>query len=307
MVRSSWNVALNDLTDAGFASSYSDPDAVVVGAGTKAYVLRYTRNLVAVLDTTQAADAGAPLSTIDLGGQTQDAGDGYVEMTDGFYDAASQRVYVLLGNINRFDVGCSGYCQICSNTSPAVVAIDTTTDQLVDLNGSAPGVGFALGGYGPTAMVHDAQGGRLLVLEAGCNQPGDGGAGPMVKREVEALDLATGQAQELLDLTAQTAFPGGLVYIDGHHAIVVLDTAYAWDPTTAALGPAIANAPDAFAYDGAGNLLGVKANYGSDGGLQGYDVESVSMADGGVTRLGTNPFSLASGFLSGVSLWPPGH
>ena len=37
---------MNDYVDAGYTESYADPDAVVVGAGTKAYVLRYTRNTI---------------------------------------------------------------------------------------------------------------------------------------------------------------------------------------------------------------------------------------------------------------------
>ena len=142
------------------------------------------------------------------------------------------------------------------------------------------------------------------MLDAGCNATAtDGGVGALTKREVESVDLSTGQAQELLDLTSQQ-FPGGLTYIDAHHAIVQLDTAYTWDPTTATLGSAIPNAPDAFVYDGAGNLLGVKASYGADGGLEGYDVISVAVPAGTVTKLGSNPFTLTNGFLGGVALWP---
>ncbi len=70
------------------------------------------------------------------------------------------------------------------------------------------------------------------------------------------------------------------------------------------LGPAVVNAPDTFAYDGAGNLLGVSAQTGPDGGMSGWDVVSVRMADGNVTTLGQNPFSLPNGFVSGVRLWP---
>src|SRR5207244_480767 len=64
IVRSSWSVKGTDRPDG--SPGYSDPDAVVVGAGNKAYVLRYTRNQIAVLDTTVTADAGAPSSAIDL-------------------------------------------------------------------------------------------------------------------------------------------------------------------------------------------------------------------------------------------------
>jgi hypothetical protein len=321
VVQSSWNVALNDESDAGFASPYSDPVAVVIGAGAKAYVLRYTRNLIAVIDSSQDVDAGIPLKTIDLSGQLQAAGDGYVEMTAGYFDANSSRVYVLLGNINRGDVSCDGYCQLCSDTSPTLVAIDTTTDTIVPLGGDAgastgadagdAGVassGYVLPGYDPafgqSPMVYDPTNNRLLVLETGCNLTGaDGGAGALVRRQVDAVSLANGSTQVLLDLTS-AAYPEAIFYIDAHHAILQLDTAYTWDPTTSVLGPAIPNAPDNFAIDGQGNLVGATEVYGADGGLTGISVVSVSSGDGGVTTLGQNPFSLTSGFVSGAELWP---
>jgi hypothetical protein len=311
IIDASWSVAMNDLTDAGYAQSYSDPQAVLVGAGPKAYVLRYNRNLIGILDTSSAVDGGVPIGSVDLSGEAQAAGDGYVQPVAGVYVAAQQRLYVLLGNIDRLDVTADGYTLLCANTTPTVVAIDTTNDSLVDLNGSAPGHGWPLLGYspilGPGALAYDAltgASGRLLVLDAGCNVTGtDGGVGALMKREVESLDLATGNAQELLDLTTQQ-FPQGVTYIDAHHAIVQLDTAYTWDPTTTTLGPAIPNAPDAFVYDGVGNLLGVTATAGVDGGPAGYDVLSVTVPAGTVTQLGSNPFTLSGGFLGGVTLWP---
>jgi hypothetical protein len=316
LVQSSWNVGLNDETDSGFASTYSDPDGVIVGAGTKAYVLRYTRNLIAVIDSSVVADGGAPTHTIDLSSQIQAAGDGYVEMTAGWYDAANQRVYVLLGNINRGDVACDGYCQLCSSTSPTLIAIDMTTDSLVPLGGDAgadagdagvASAGSVLPGYAPafgaSPMVYDATNNRLLVLETGCNTVAeDGGVGPLVKRQVDAVSLTDGSSEMLLDLTT-AQFPQGIYFIDPHHVILQLDTAYTWDPATTTLGPAIPNAPDTFSLDGQGNLVGVTENYGTDGGLSGISVISVS-GDGGVTTLGQNPFSLSNGFVGGAQVWP---
>ena len=304
---SSWNVALDDMIDGG--DSYSDPDAVVVGAGSKAYVLRYTRNEIAVLDAAAPADGGAPLKTIDLSGQLQAGGDAIVEMSAGVYVPGKQLVYVVLANINRANVANAGFNLLCSDTHPTVVAIDVTTDTLVDLNGSAPGVGLALTGYDPgmgqSSLAYDAESDRLLVLESGCNQLDDaGGVGPLVGREIEELSLFTGEARTLLDLNA-AGFPSDLVYIDAHRALVQLDFsgAYAWDPTTAALGPAVPNAPDSFAWDGVANLVGIRARVDADGGT-GTDVISVRMADGNVTLLGQDPFSLAGGFPSGAQLWP---
>lgn len=311
VVQSSWNVALNDYNpDAGYANSYSDPLAVVA-AGAKAYVLRYNRNLVAVLDPSQIADGGAPASTIDLSASVQPAGDGYVEMSAGYYDPTSQRLYVLLANIDRFDVASNGYTQLCSATNPTLVAIDTTTDALVSL-GDGGTSGYALPGYGaafgPATMVYDAPNNRLLVLETGCNVgETDGGVGPMVGRGIVAVSLADGSAQTVLDLTAD-AYPSGLYYVDAHHAFVYLDTAYAWDPTTSTLGAPVANAPEAFDVDKQGNLVGITQATAADGGPGDWLVVSVNTTDGGVVTLGTNPFpsdsGVGPGYLSGAQLWP---
>jgi len=222
---------------------------------------------------------------------------------------------VLLGNIDRFDVGCGGYCQLCSDTSPTIVAIDTTTDTLVPLGGDAGGdaapttSGYVLQGYdpafGPSPMVYDAPNNRLLVLESGCNvSEADGGVGPLVHRGVEAVSLATGSTQQLLDLTS-APFPQAIYYVDSQHVILLLDTAYAWDPSSTTLGPAIPNAPDVFDVDPQGNLVGVTQDYAADGGAAGVRVVSVSSGDGGVTTLGQNPFSLTNGYFGGAQLWPP--
>jgi hypothetical protein len=309
VIAASWKVAMGDLTDAGYAQDYADPRAVI-SAGTKAYVLRYTRNLVGIIDTTQVTMGASPIGSVDLSSEVQTGGDGYVEPVAGVYVAAAKRVYVLLANVNRFNLTENTHVLVCASTTPTVVAIDTTSDALVDLNGAAAGHGWSLTGYAPLGAgslaydAHTGPSGRLLVLADGCNQSAsDGGVGPLVKRQVEALDLSTGQATTLLDLTT-AALPRSLTYVDGRHAILQMDAAYAWDPTIPMLGPAIPNAPDSFVYDGVANLVGVKANYAADGGLEGYDVVSVDVVSGVLATLGTNPFSLTGGSPAGVVLWP---
>ena len=314
-VQSSWNVALSDYAaDAGYSSSYSDPMSVLA-AGNKTYVLRYTRNEIAVFDSSQVVDGGAPSSAIDLSSQLQAGGDGYVEMTAGYYDATTKRLYVLLGNIDRYDVAADGYTQLCSTTAPTLVAIDTTTDTLVNLNaGSDAGtMGWTLPGYDPYgqgAMVYDPPNNRLLVLQSGCNTAEtDGGVGPVVRREIDAISLATGAAQQLVDLTS-APFPTALYYVDAQHVIVQLDTAYPWNPSSTTLGAAIPNAPEAFSVDGNGNLVGITQPFEPDGGTGPWTVVSVNAADGGVTTLGVNPFpaddagGVGAGFLGGAQLWP---
>lgn len=319
MVQSSWSVALNDLTDAGYAQPYADP-AWIVAAGAKDYVLRYNRNVIAVLDSSQA-EGGAPTNTVDLSGQVQAGGDGYVEMVGGAYDG-SKLAYVLLGNVNRFDIAPIGgiYTQLCTATSPTIVAIDTTNDSLVNLNADAgadaAGMGWTLQGYGPpfgvSPMVYDAPNDRLLVLESGCTtQAADGGAGPVVRSGVEAVSLADGSTQMLLDLSGVQALATAIFYFDTHHAVIQFypPAAYAWDPTTSSLGPQIAGAPAVFGLDAHGNLVGVSQPVAGDGGLGDFAVISVNPSDGGATSLGTIPFNagdggVGQGFLSGAQPWP---
>jgi len=310
IVRSSWSVKLADRLEGGAA--YSDPSAVVVGVGNKAYVLRYTRNQIAIIDTSQTADAGAPLGTIDLAPllQAHDS-DGTVEQTAAVYVPSKGLVYVLLGNIDRKKVSSDGFTILCAQTKATIVAIDVATDKVVKLAGGDTTGAIPLAGYNPVlgaGLWYDASEDRLLMMHAGCNQPaGDGGAGAVTSRMIEEVSLFTGASRRLLDLNA-SGFPSAFVFIDPRRAIVQLDytgfETFVWDPSSPALGPAIPNAPDAFVYDGAGNILGVTSIYGDGGVVTGIDVTSVRIADGKSTKLASNPFTLSGGFVGGVDLWP---
>ena len=314
IVRSSWSVALGDATDAGPGAGTSDPDAIVLGAGTQAYVLRGNRNVIAVIDTSLDVDAGAPSSTIDLSSQLQPAGDGTVGMVAGVFDAVSNVAYVLLGQANRSLVGPDGRTLGCTGNHPTVVAIDTTTNAVVaPPGGDAGAAGYALGGYapGPSSMAFDTGNHRLLVLESGCVPiAGDGGVGAVTRRGVEAVSLDDGSVTQLLDLSAQSlpsfaASPAAIFYVDVHHVVLQLGgAAFVWDPASPSLGSAIANAPTAFALDGQGNLVGVSPGVTVDGGVGGWSVVSVNPGDGGATTLGQDPFSLQGGTVGGVALWP---
>lgn len=307
-VSASWTVRLDDKPEGG--TDYADPNAVLVATPTKAYVLRYTRNKIAILDPAKPADGGAPTATIDLSSLVQPGDrDGVVEMTAGVYVPSQRLVYVLLGNIDRKSVSPDGYTILCAATKASVVAIDVDTDKVVALTGGTKGA-LPLRGFNPTlgAMAYDAAGGRLLVMHAGCNQPGaNGGAGPVTQRMIEEVDLFTGQTRVLLDANA-LGFPSALAYIDERRAIVQLDfsgaSTYLWDPRQPALGSAIPSAPDAFVYDGQGSLLGLSTTYAADGGSS-IDVVSVRVADGKRTTLATEPFTLRGGFVGGVDLYAP--
>src|SRR5438045_2081823 len=82
--------------DGGGGTSYADPVAVVMGPSGKAYVPRFHRNKLAVIDIAQpAADAAAPVKTIDFSSYLDPADrDGNVDMAGAVYVASQQRLYV---------------------------------------------------------------------------------------------------------------------------------------------------------------------------------------------------------------------
>jgi hypothetical protein len=311
VIDSSWNVLGNDAIDGGFP--YTDPYAAVVAASDETYVLRYNRNRIAYFNALESDDAGTPDGTIDLSSLVQAGGDGAVEMTAGVYVAKTSTLYVVLGNINQDTVAPPSYDLLCTDTTSSVIGIDTTTNMIKSLGGTAPGGGIALKGFDPVenGLVYDSAGtGRLLVLEAGCNPEVDGGPGAITKRGVEQVDLATGATTILIDTSnafpSGEGYPSGLVYISSTSAVLGFDytgsEVYQWNPTSSALGAPISNAPDIFTYDGAGHLLGT-ATTETDAGSS-TNVVKVAIATGTQTVLATQPFSTPGGFIGGVDVWP---
>ena len=308
-VVSSWSVAGPDKAkDGGVFDDSADPDSVAVAAGNKAYVLRYTRTKIAVLDTTQVADGGAPTKMIDLGALISPTdSDGVPEATAAYYHAGRKRLYVLLGNVDRHQFDKQTFALICSGENSSIVAIDTTTDALVSLGGTAPGGGIRLPGYNPLVgvrMGYDATNDRLLVLQAGCNQNVDAGTPVnLQQRQVDEVRLATGVASKVLDLDTQ-AFPTQLALVSDKLAIIgTFGGTFLWSTSGSTLGAAINNAPDSFTVDTDGNLVGTAQTYFADGGAGPLNLVRVTL-DGGSTTLGSNVQTLKSPvYVGGVDVW----
>jgi hypothetical protein len=303
---STWSVALSDAIDGG--STYADPDDIVEVAPNKAYVLRYNRNKIAIIDPTQTADAGAPENSIDLSALVQ-AGDtdGVVEASGAVYDPSNQLLYVTLSNIDLNNVIDNGAYQLCGTAVSTLIAINTMTDALVSLGDAGPGGAVALNGVAPQSgyfggIVYDAVGNRVLVLSTGCTTlAGDGGIGQTTGRLIEAVDLTANTTQTLLSANDQP-YPGIFTYIDGAHALVQFGfyapTTYQWIPSQTMLGPALPATPDVFDFDFAGQrILGPQQTYASDGGLGPMNVIAVPITgDAGATVLGQSPFLQTGGF-----------
>jgi hypothetical protein len=307
-----WNVK---GPDGGDFDPYADPYNVVAGPAGKDYVLRFNRNQIAVLDTTQTGTNLTPTKYIDLKMYLDPTdADGEIDMVSGAYVASQHRLYVVLANYDLYNTDPHAYFTLCGTTHSEIVAIDTDTDTLVSAaDGGASPDAVVLSGYDAIGSVYDVSGGRLLVITSGCSDPAatDGGPpGAAHMREVDSFDIATGAATRVLDLTSVDN-PTAFAKLDATHLALRLEhydfsfgVVNSWDTTTSALGGVIPNAPDLFAGDGKGNLVGVTTNYYADGG-SGTSIVSVNAADGGVTTLGVPPVSGNAPIFAAVDYWSP--
>ena len=313
-IDSSWNVLGTD-TPTG-AATYTDPYAVVVSAGTKAYVLRYTRNVIDVIDTSQTADGGAPSGSVDLTALVQ-AGDndGLVDMTNAFYDATTKRLWVVLENIDN-----TTYPLACRSTVGTVVAIDTASDTLVSLGGSGPGGAYAFALVDPSGVVFDSANDRIIAAAYGCQaeeplDAGDGGdagaapGGPIVGAGIEAISLKDGAHQVLF--TAAAIQGGGrgsaLALVGGNTAVATFldpdtfaSTGYVLDLTGNTVKSTLTLTPGSFTTDGNGHLYGTAP--AADGGTA-TDVVEVTVADGSSKVVAAGVVTDPSVYVGGVALW----
>ncbi|MBS2012103.1 MAG: hypothetical protein JST00_04415 [Deltaproteobacteria bacterium] len=315
-VVSRWSVRGDDAKDGGLPNA--NPVSLVVPSCSKGYVVRYNRNKIAVIDTTKASDAGAADAYIDLAPllQAEDK-DGLVEATAAIHVPSKKRIYVLLGNVDFTKIATDGFTALCASTKPSIVGLDDATGAVVSLGGAGPSGSILLQGYNPfigSFFHYDPARERLLVWSGGCNaDDGDGGAGPIVRRRVEEVDLATGAVKTLLDLDGTFDYPSGMAFADGTHAaIAFFGQAFFWDPTQPKLGPEIPGGLPFLTADGKGNVVGMRQVPRGDGG-KGIDVLRVPFpptgSDAGidaaaVEKIGEDPFTNNGGFPGGIEAWP---
>jgi hypothetical protein len=304
-----WNVRGDDGQDGGLPNA--NPVAVVQISCEKAYVLRFNRDRIAIVDPS-APQGGVPSRYIDLSGLKAAGDAAEIEMTSAVYVPEQRRVYVLLANADLTKFVTSGGTTklLCSSLKPTIIAIDAETDQVVNLGGMGMGGGIRLEGYNPplgSPLVYDAEQNRLIVLHAGCNaELGDGGAGDIIRRRVEQVSLSTGQVSTLLSLDSKT-FPSSLAVASPQHAAVAFYfDGYLWDPRQTTLGAAISGGMDLIATDGRGAFVGTRQVYFDDGGTGPLEVVQVSAADAGdVKVVAQDPFSKKGGYVAGVEAFPP--
>lgn len=230
----------------------SNPYDVVVATGTKVYVAGYATNLVRVWSGTSSTTVD--LSRFNVGSDP----DGFVDTAAGLFDPATGRAYFLLQRVDQFD-----FTGTCLEHDALIVALDTATDQVVDLNGTAAGEALVLRGRNPSAFAADFAGGKIYVLSNGCTPASDGGdAGAAVSGALETVTLSTATSVTSLSVASYST----LVYADPTHAFVRENgTWHGWVPGAATLGAEETNIPAAATSDGRGHLYGIRKE-ATDGG-----------------------------------------
>jgi hypothetical protein len=277
--------------------SQNPHDVVVIPGTSTAYVPLYNSGRIAVVDL----DAAAVTSTIDLSSFADASDSDHSPDIDGaLYVPSTGLVYFTL---QRIDTN-SGFPIACPVVPSLVVAVDPRTRQVVAPDPGHSVIELAL--VSPSSMAYDAQGARLLVLSNGCAPTADGGT-TRAHHGIEAISLATGQTQVLYAPTSPN-FLSNLILLGPGSALVNSfdDNSHElwnrWDPTSPALGAALANVPGSAVAETADTLLGVRQATDADGGPAGYDVVRYRISTGATTVAAADPFASPYDFVGGVAL-----
>jgi hypothetical protein len=242
------SVSSIDLSGSHDSGMGTDPVAVV-STETKAYLPLYFANQIAIVDLQTKAVVGSIGLSQFLDPSDND---GLVDVWDAAYDESAHRAYFLLQRMPQKEPGIEpDFVGRCLEVAPLVVGVDTTNDEIIDLNGNAEGVAIPLLGANPSALVPDFATGRLFAVDTGCYEAPEGGLGdagpdaktslPRKRRGIESVSLASGDVAWRYQYTG-TDRVSRLVWVDGTHAFVGRDDAnfqphwYSWDPSTTELG-----------------------------------------------------------------------
>lgn len=232
------------------------PNAIVA-AKDAAYVLRAESNELEILSLADGAHVGA----VDLASFVDplDA-DGLVDVSDGFFDVTTGRVYVVLPRTRHHDPQ-----RRCSGSKALLVGIDAATRALVDLNGDAAGAAIELAGQRPASsgVVLDGSGLVAYLAQGGCV---DGGA--LTGAGVERVDLTSGTSSLVVTSDA-TVPPTKLLGVDDRRAFLQFASSTplwrAWDPTTTSLGSFENGIPSLAAAAAGTRIVGLVERANDDG------------------------------------------
>lgn len=223
--------------------------------GTKAYVPFYNQSLIAVLDLT----SGKISHRIDLNLYNAPGdSDHSADIAEGVYDPNSKIAYFLLQRIDINSIVLDPNGQLnCAKYGALIVGVDTRIDDVIDLNGEAPGKGIELKLANPNSLSINKDGDTLYLLGNGCFEGSN-----KVKHGVEVVDLSDNTTTVAYQAVGND-YLGRMIMTVGADALIhSLDVDWAphWhklDLAQGKLGNEIANVPQAPSFDGA-DLLGVE-------------------------------------------------
>ena len=253
--RGSDKVSLLDSGKISTTFDLKDPGTDSAPVDSKAYVPLYNQSLIAILDLTEGrVSRRIDLSEFNAPGD----GDHSADITDGVYDPKRNIVYFMLQRIDLVALAADPAFQLhCSANKALIVGIDAATDEIVDLNGGAPGKGIELSLANPSSVSVNADGTTLYLSAAGCYD------GTKLKNQgLEIVDLS--------DASSQTFSPDAnalirLILLGGSDALIqTQDASFEshWFRLDVASGEEqgaeLADVPSAVSFDGT-DLIGVQA------------------------------------------------
>jgi len=233
-----------------------NPGTDTAPVASKAYVPFLKQSLIAILDLTE----GKVSRRIDLNEYNAEGdGDHSADIAEGVYDPTSKIAYFLLQRIDRSSINAASNFNLpCAASRGLIVGINSETDAVVDLNGSATGKAIELKLVNPRSLSINANGTKLTLLADGCYKGIN-----KLHRGVEVVDLTdhtTAVAYQAVDSNylARLILTGG-----GEALLQSFDANFAtlWNKLNidgGTLGAEIHNVPQAVSFDGT-DLLGVEA------------------------------------------------
>lgn len=235
------------------------PYTAVVPSNSKAYVVMYASNELAVVDLQTKNKTGE----IDLSEFVDAADDdGLVEPVDAVFDPSTNRAYILLQrtNLTWKQTTTGQWALLCNTVKPLIVGVDTLNDKLIDLNGDAPGKAVELQGFNPSLLQWNASKNNLIVAHSGCADAQD--APKRLRRGLERIDLDDMSTQWLWT-TEEQLQPKSIISISDKLAAVQLtndkweSTWHKLDIATKTVDLAPWSIPVASVYDGSEALIGL--------------------------------------------------
>lgn len=236
------------------------------GGTSRAHVLLQNVNRIAIVNLS----SGSLVGNLDLAPYwfSKDF-DGSADATSAVRPAGANRMYFVLGRIDRTTVKAPDFQLACPAVPALLLALDLATDTLVDLNGAAAGEGIELSMANPVDMAFDAGQNRLLVLHAGCFASADGGTS-RTKHGVEAVDLTTFVATAAYTPANQDFLARFLLRNSTSAIIDSFDPTFAehwypWSVGQPTFGTELSSVPGAPTLEDENHLLGVDIATGDAG------------------------------------------